>query len=206
MGNINYANMNKDELKLLSDTVFVDNDTGEIQPQGHRQFNDELINTMATDAAVTVVLADAKTFATQEANTAESNAKIYADELVERIKYISLKFSFSTTTNEWVVTLLNSNLRPDLLKINMAKTVGSESVTIGSLTYDGVNWYGPSIQASLGKNLESSQPWGFVIPFRIEVPYDGVDGPGESRKFSVYNLLMKSAPFVFSVNISCIFK
>lgn len=38
--------MNKDELIALSDSTFIDNDTGEIQPAGHRAFNEQLIGSV----------------------------------------------------------------------------------------------------------------------------------------------------------------
>lgn len=39
--------MNKEQLKALSDKTFFDNDAGEIQPQGQRHFNDEMIAALA---------------------------------------------------------------------------------------------------------------------------------------------------------------
>lgn len=83
--------MTKEELKRLSDDTFFDNDTGEIQPEAHRRFNDKMIDhtdTVAeatlrnsreyTDAREVAILA---TVDTKDESTLRT-AKEYADRIV----------------------------------------------------------------------------------------------------------------------------
>lgn len=83
--------MTNEELKKLSDDTFFDNDTGEIQPAGHRNFNNHLIDhtdTLCeatlhnskeyTDAREVAVLAAADT---KDADALKA-AKAYADKIV----------------------------------------------------------------------------------------------------------------------------
>ncbi len=83
--------MTKEELKRLSDDTFFDNDTGEIQPEAHRRFNDKMIDhtdTVAeatlrnsrdyTDTRETAILAAADT---KDADTLRT-AKEYSDRIV----------------------------------------------------------------------------------------------------------------------------
>lgn len=54
--------MTKEELKILSDQSFFDNDNGEIQPEHHRNFNDNLIESIAIESVVNQHLSEKASF------------------------------------------------------------------------------------------------------------------------------------------------
>ncbi|MDR3134250.1 MAG: hypothetical protein LBU42_09595 [Prevotellaceae bacterium] len=43
------ATLTKSQLKTLSNSTFFDNDQGEIEPSGHRAFNEDFIDSVYTD-------------------------------------------------------------------------------------------------------------------------------------------------------------